>query len=227
MKILIATVFGVGGIFLLALPVVGQGRQASPTHVERIDSAHTQEDEQRPTKPASSQTILSATQDLQKAVNGKASVRNRCRAQSKDLEIEETAEIVQSEKCKLVVKAVKTTKNAGDQKSPQAPSVVEFMIYSDLSDLTTPVLVETQKFAQCDAAAGEVVKVSSRADPKKPLEVLRRAPQDATGEGVKQTRRDLSLFFADPAAAKHAAKALDRAIKACGGKEWPDDDDLP
>jgi hypothetical protein len=35
------------------------------------------------------------------------------------------------------------------------------------------------------------------------------------------------MFFADPAAAKHAAKALDRAIKACGGREWPDEDDLP
>jgi hypothetical protein len=37
----------------------------------------------------------------------------------------------------------------------------------------------------------------------------------------------LSFFFSDEAKAKKAARSLDRAVRSCGGKEWPDEDDLP
>jgi len=227
MKMVLSALWIIARILLLTQLFIGPGQGEPPKLVARADSGKSQEEEP-PRKPASSQTISSATRAFQSAVNGKAFVRNRCRAQGKDVDIEETAEVVQSEKCKLVVKAVKTTHpEEVHDNSSDTPSVIEFMIHADLSDLTTPVLVETQKFAQCDATGVEVLKVSSRSDPKKPLQVVRRAKPGATSEDLKQTRRDLSLFFADPTAAKRAANALDRAIKACGGKEWPDEDDLP
>jgi hypothetical protein len=162
-------------------------------------------------------------------VNGKASVRNRCRAQGKESEIEETTEVVETDRCKLVVKTTKTTRTSHTPKEGPADiqPAVEFLIYADMSELTTPVLVEPQKFPQCDAGGLGVLKVSSRSDPKHPIQVLRRSRATKPDGGTKQTRRDLSLFFADPKAAKRAADTLDRAVKACGGKEWPDEDDLP
>jgi hypothetical protein len=222
------TLCSVGGILLLAPHMVGQGREAPLTLVARTDFSKTQEDEEGARQPANSQTISSATRDFQRAVNGKTLVRNQCRAQGKSVEVEETAEVVEVDKCKVVIKTVKTT-HAGEDGEHSSQPAVEFLIHADLSDLTTPVLVETQKFAQCDAGGAGVLRVSSRSDPQKPMQVIRRSrPSAATDpQTAKQTRRDLSLFFADPVAAKKAANALDRAVKACGGKEWPDEDDLP
>jgi hypothetical protein len=198
--------------------------------VLRVRSGERQEREERERRPANSETISGATREFQQAVNGKASVRNLCHSQGKDSEIEETAEVVETDRCKVVVKARKTT-HAGNAQgnSTDRQQRVEFTVYADLSELTTPILVEPQKFAQCDAGGDGVLRVSSRSDPKKPIRVVRRSPNDPTkpDEGTKQTRRDLSLFFADPASARRAASALDRAVKACGGREWPDEDDLP
>ena len=187
----------------------------------------TQENDNEPRQPAGPRAIIAATAEFQKAVNGKASVRNHCRAQDKEIEIEETSEIIEKDRCKIILKTKKTTRPSESHKdSAGSPGSTEFMIYADLSDLTTPVLTEKQRFAQCDAGALDVVKVSSHTDPKQPIRVVRRALTAKDG-GSQQTRKDLSLFFADAKAAKRAADALERAIKACGGKEWPDEDDLP
>lgn len=223
---------GVAGILLIVLQFVGLAQEASLQVAARAGSSRSQDTEDQPRRPAGSKTILAVTRDLQKAVKGTAFVRNRCHAQGKELEIEEAAEIVEANQCNLVVRVRKTTRIVADLASTSKNSqpAVEFTLYADLSALTTPVLVETQKFAQCDARGIGVLKVSSRSDPKKPLQVVRRSQtQDSAKaeQGAKQSRRDLSLFFGDRTAAERTAEALTRAVKACGGTEWPDEDDLP
>jgi hypothetical protein len=213
----------------------------------------TQDVEERASRPSNSRDILAATGEFEKAVNGNAIVQNRCRVQGKDIEIEEITEVIKRDGCKLVVRARKLTRAAdtqaaacaaesekksstnrqsvvGQKQSTEWQQETEFTVYADLSELTTPIVVEKQKFAQCEAGGTGVLKVSSRSEPGKTLQVIRRSPSNGvTQEGpeVKQTRRDLSLFFSNPAAAEKARKALERTVKSCGGKEWPDEDDLP
>jgi hypothetical protein len=213
----------------------------------------TQEAAEQQKRPGNSEDILASTRQFQRVVNGNAIVRNRCRVQGKDIEIEETAEVIQTDGCKLVVRARKMTRPAdaraigspaeegkepsmdhrsadGQKQSANARQEIEFIVYADLSELTTPVLVETQKFGQCEAGGAGVLKVSSRSEPGKTMQVIRRSEANGTTsehEGVKQTRRDLSLFFSVPATAEKARKALELAVKSCGGNEWPDEDDLP
>jgi len=213
----------------------------------------TQEAGEQEKQPGSSKDILVSTRKFERAVNGNAIVRNRCRVQGKDIEIEETAEVIRTDGCKLVVRARKVTspadaraidspadgkktssmdhRSADDQvQSAKGREEIEFIVYADLSELTTPVLLETQKFGQCEAGGAGVLKVSSRSEPGKGMQVIRRSEANGTTkehEGVKQTRRDLSLFFSVPATAEKARKALELAVKSCGGNEWPDEDDLP
>jgi hypothetical protein len=212
-----------------------------------------QEGEGRTGRFRNSQDIGAATGEFEKAVNGNAMVRNRCRVQGKDIEIEETAEVIARDSCKLVVRMRKKTRAAdiqpaghraeGERKSSTDPQPAdgqespaewqqetEFTVYADSSELTTPVLVEKQKFAQCEAGGAGVLKVISRSEPGKTLQVIRRSHSNGgpqADQEVKQTRRDLSLFFSSPGEAKKARKALERTVKLCGGKEWPDEDDLP
>jgi len=197
--------------------------------------------EERAERPLKSQDISAVMAKFEKAVNGNAIVRNRCQFHGRDVEIEETAEIVEKDGCKLVVRARKVTRavkksltdhQSGDGKEQSAgeDQEIEFTLYADLSELTTPALLETQKFRQCEAGGAGVLKVSSRSQPGKTMQVIRRSETNGTSKEqpvVKQTRRDLSLFFSAPAAAEKARKALDRAVESCGGKEWPDEDDLP
>jgi hypothetical protein len=215
-------------VIFMVFPSAGQEWRMAPEPAVRPVSSQIQDDDEKPRKPASARAISVATSEFQKAVNGKASVRNRCQVQGKQSEIDENSEIVETDRCKLVVKTVKTTRPdvSPDASSTNREQSVEFTIHADLSELTTPVLVEPQKFAQCDAGAG-VLKVRSRSEPKHSMQVIRRSQADKPGESEKQTRKDLSLFFGDPKAAKKAADALDQAIRACGGGEWPDEDDLP
>jgi hypothetical protein len=202
-------------------------------------------------RPASAKEILAITGVFERAVNGNATVRNRCRVQHTETEIEETTEVIKRDGCKLVLKTRKVTRATDDQALGQPPDgpkkssgeppplvgqksdaqpEIEFTIYADLSQLTTPVLLEKQSFGQCEAGGAGVLRVSSRSAPGAALPVIRRSDKSgATGDGaaVKQTRRDLSLFFSARATAEKARRALERAVQSCGGKEWPDEDDLP
>jgi hypothetical protein len=212
----------------------------------------TQEAAEQQKRPGNSREILASTREFERAVNGNAIVRNRCPVQGRDIEIEESAEVIKTDGCKLVVKVRKVTRAgdarvidnpaeegkrpsmdhpADDQKqSANGRQEIEFIVYVDLSELTTPVLVETQKFGQCEAGGAGVLRVSSRSEPGKAMQVIRRSEANGTTkehEGVKQARRDLSLFFSVPATAEKARKALELAVKSCGGNEWPDEDDLP
>ena len=210
-----------------------------------------QEPEGQETRPGSTREILAATREFEQAVNGKAVVRNRCRVQGKDTEIEETAEVIKQDGCKLVLRARKVTRTVDAPAAPRpaekesskdnqsaddhkqftaGQQEIEFTAYADLSELTTPVLVETQKFGQCETTGAPVLKVSSRSEPGKAMRVSRKAhASNGTKDdpGHDQTRRDLSLFFSVPASAEKTRRALERAVKSCGGKEWPDEDDLP
>jgi hypothetical protein len=182
-----------------------------------------QETEQRPNIAGNPRVISQATEQFQNSVNGKSSVKERCQLQGKDIQVEETSEVLERRGCGLVLRTRKVSRSSEGQKQ------LEFTVYADLKELTTPVLVEKQSFAQCHPVGSVVLKVSSRSQPGKALQ-LQRSETDSTakaGQVEKQTRRDLSLFFADAGAANRAAKALDRAVTACGGNEWPDEDDLP
>lgn len=218
----------VGCALIIAFVSIGQAQQIKLKQSVRTASSLIQEEDEKPRHPESARAISAATMEFQKAVSRKASVLNRCLVQGNEKEIEEKSDVLEIDRCQLVVRTTKTT-SAGappNQSAAKPEQSVEFRIYADLSKLTTPVLVEPQKFAQCEAGAG-VLKVSSRSDPAEPIRVIRQSQNRVSEAGEKLTRKDLSLFFADPKAAKKAANALDRAIKACGGKQWPDEDDLP
>jgi hypothetical protein len=188
-----------------------------------------QEVEERAPRPGTAREILASTGAFEQAVNGKALVRNRCRIQGNDNEIEEAAEVIKRDGCHVVLRARKVTRAANSGKQLSKQQEIEFTVYADFSELTTPVLVETQKYGQCETTGSMVLKVSSRSEPGKSIQVIRRSQETGAAHdpGLKQTRRDLSLFFSDPAAAEKARKALERAVKSCGGNEWPDEDDLP
>lgn len=219
--------------------------------LEISSTSKAQEAEAQGRRPASSREILASTGDFERAVNGRAIVRNRCRVQRIDSEIEETTEVIKTDGCKLILRTRKVTRAADDQalnrpseaqkkssadhpasvgQESDTQQEVEFVMYVDLSELTTPVFVERQKFGQCEAGGTGVLKVSSRSAPGKAMPVIRRSNANRAakdGAELKQTRRDLSLFFSAPAAAEKARKALERAVRSCGGNEWPDEDDLP
>lgn len=215
-------------VVIVVLSSSGHSQRITPVPAVRATSSRIQEGDEKSRRPQSPRAISAATIEFQKAVNGKASVRNHCLVQSNESDIEEKSEVIETNHCQLVVRTTKTTRSAvtSNEGSPGAQQSIEFSIHADLSKLTIPVLVEPQKFAQCDAGAG-VLKVSSRSDPKEPMRVIRRTQGASPEADEKLTRKDLSLFFADPKAAKTAAGALERAVRACGGKEWPDEDDLP
>lgn len=179
-------------------------------------------------KPADKQSIAEATERLRRSVNGKAIVHNCHQSKGHDVKVEEGSEITQITGCDLILKTRKTTT------LPDGPRELEFTLYAHLADLTTPASVEPQSFSECKPATGAILKVMSRAQPGKTVRATRRLISDPGSGGSKSeqtetqtTRSDLSFFFSDPAIARNAARALDQALKVCGGKEWPDEDDLP
>ena len=177
---------------------------------------------------ASKQNIAGATERLSRSVNGRAMVRNVCQSKGSDIQVEERTEITQTSGCDLVFKTRKTTF------LPDGQQGVEFKLYVHLADLTTPSSVEPQSFSQCKTTQGAVLKVMSRVQPGKVLRATRRSSFIPSAGSSKPeepeaptTRSDLSFFFSDAASAAKAARALERAVKVCGGREWPDEDDLP
>jgi hypothetical protein len=140
--------------------------------------------------------------------------------------VEESTRISAINGCQLTVETTKLTKSASGEKT------LKFVLYVDLPDLTTPSSVVSKEFSACKPKNGAVLKLISPVQPGRKIRVSR---QETVGgdssagasAATEITRNDLSLFFSNPVAAKKAAAALDSAIKACGGQEWPDEDDLP
>lgn len=177
-------------------------------------------DGDRPHHPPSQKTIAAAIERLRISVNGKASVTNVCQSQGHEFRVEESSEITAIDGCKLTVETRKKTT------SPDSNQGVDFTLHVDLRDLTSPCAIEPQTFSACKPLDAAVIKVMSRVQPGKSVAVTRKSSSGS--EGVRQTvRKDVSFFFSNALAAKRAARALDHAVDACGGKEWPDDDDLP
>jgi hypothetical protein len=212
------------GLFLVVPQIVfSQNTLHLVTGQERGEA-----DREKEGKPADKQTIADATERLRRSVNGKAIVRNHCQSKGNDVQVEESSEITQISGCDLILKTRKTTT------LPDGPRRLEFTLYAHLADLTTPASVEPQSFAECKPSAGAILKVMSRAQPGKTVRATRRLISDpGTGASKSEqsetqtTRSDFSFFFSDAVTARRAARALDQALKVCGGKEWPDEDDIP
>ena len=185
------------------------------------------EDRDRHGKPADQKTIGEVTEQLKRSVNGRAVVRNLCLSRDNEVQVEESTEISETNGCNVTFKTRKATI------SQDGRHEVEFTLYPDLTELTTPLSVQPQDSSQCKPVGGAVrLKVMSRAQPGKLVWVTRKArfhganEKSSVDEPESQTtRNDVSFFFPDMAAAKKAARLLDLAVKLCGGKEWPDEDD--
>jgi hypothetical protein len=204
-------------------PLVSQNSLTVLPHQERRDT-----DREGAGETASKQNIAGATERLRRSVNGRAAVRNVCQSKGSDVQVEERTEITQISGCDLVFNTRKTTS------LPDGQHEVAFTLYVHLADLTTPSSVEPQSFSQCKTMQGALLKVMSRAQPGKVLRATRRSSFIPSAGSSKPeepeaatTRSDLSFFFSDAASAAKAARALEQAVKVCGGKEWPDEDDLP
>lgn len=183
---------------------------------------------EKPGKPGSPREVRELMAQLEKSVDGEATVHNVCHVQAQDVDVEESTGVTELRVCKLTF----TTRKISTGQSGRRE--VDFAIYADLAELTTPAVVEARTFPQCEPVKGSVTKLTARAMPGKKLRVLRRTMTEAMGGDGKKvepeaeiSRGDMSFFFSDPVAARKAANALDRAVRACGGTEWPDEDDLP
>jgi hypothetical protein len=177
---------------------------------------------------ADKRRISDATERLRQTVNGKALVRNHCQSKGRDFRVEESTEIVQISGCNLVLTTRKTTTSQDGRRE------LEFTLRADLADLTTPSSIQPQTFSQCKPVEGAVLRVMSRTQPGKAVQAIRRLSSNSAsgtskvvGPEIKTSRSDISFFFPDALTARKAARALNQALKGCGGKEWPDEDDLP
>lgn len=171
--------------------------------------------------------IAEKMERLRQSVNEKAEVRTRCTSQEPEIEVEEVTEIIGSSGCNLTVRTRKITTSSNHNDKDRRE--LEFTLYANLAELTTPPSVRPQTFSRCKSGEGPVLKVMSRVEPGKSLRAARRSgsPNAAENAETQIRRNDLSFFFPNEVKAKKAARALDQAIRRCGGKEWPDEDDLP
>jgi hypothetical protein len=212
----------------LVVPIVAESQNSFFSIVPWFSEFQGRKESVRPeTKRGNAQSISKATERLKRAVNGNSVVRNQCDAQGHSVEVEEKTEIADVDGCNLIVKTVKATDPGADGRE------LHFTLHANLADLSAPASVEPLTFSHCKPMEGSLVRVMSRTQPGKII----RTAQDSTSQPrggqphteQKETpgRKDLSFFFSDIAIARKAAGALDRAVALCGGKEWPDEDDLP
>jgi hypothetical protein len=214
--------------FLLAVPVIAESQNLTSSSVLSF-SAYQEGRESKRTQAekGDAQSIFKATERLKRTVNGNFVVKNHCQVQGRSVEVEESTEIAEVDGCNLIVKTVKTS-NPSDGRRER-----RFTFYANLGDLSTPASVEPLSFSQCKPVQGALVKVMSRAQPGKTVRTTRNSTsppeggQASTDQQETPARKDLSFFFSDTAIARRTARALDHAVTICGGKEWPDEDDLP
>ena len=184
---------------------------------------HGDADRERGERKVEKRTVAELTAELRRKVNGKAAVSTTCDIGGQQVEVEENTEVLETSECRV---RFRTRKSSGAGESHRQ---TEFTLSVDLADLTFPSTVEQQSFSRCKPVQGRVLKLMSRTQPGKSVRSSRRA-EGFTGSDTSQSERsrhDLSLFFADERFARQAGQILDRAIQKCGGKEWPDEDDLP
>jgi hypothetical protein len=177
----------------------------------------TEKKEARARKPGDVQSILKATDLLKRVVNGNSVVKNQCQIRGRTAEVQENTEISEADGCNLIVRTVKTSGYGEDRRQ------LQFTVRASLADLTTPASVEPQTFSGCKPGNGVLLKVMSRVQPGKSIPTSRSSTAQAE---TAPARKDLSFFFSDAVIARRA-RALDHAVAACGGREWPDEDDLP
>lgn len=212
----------------VVVPIVAESQNPVFSAGPRLNEFQVRKESERPkTEKGNAQSIYKATERLKRSVNGKSVVKNECDAQGHSVEVEEETEIAEVDGCSLIVKTVKTTNPAADSKE------LQFTLYANLTDLSTPAAVEPVSFSHCKPREGSLVRVMSRAQTGKVIPTAQNStlqPRDGqphTEQKETPGRKDLSFFFSDLAIATKAARALDRAVAVCGGKEWPDEDDLP
>ena len=212
----------------LMIPIVAESQNPVFSTVPWFSDFQEHKESERPeTEKGNAQSISKAIERLKRAVNGNSVVRNQCDAQGHTVEIEEKTEIAEVDRCKLIVKTVKTTNPGAD--GPE----LHFTLHANLTDLSTPASVVPLSFSHCQPMEGSLVRVMSRTQPGKIIRTAQnstsqlRDAQPHTEQKEAPGRKDLSFFFSDIAVARKAAGALDRAVALCGGKEWPDEDDLP
>lgn len=190
----------------------------------RLDSQEREVEGEHKERALTNEQMHEFAERLRRLVNGKAAVKNQCQVQdqkvSQEVQVEESSQITEISGCKIILVTAKTTNFA------TGPRHVEFTLSANLADLTTPAAVQTQTFSQCKPIDGAVVKLMSRAAPGKTVHVSR-SENKADAKQTESLRGDLSFFFPNLAAAQRAGRTIDRMIQSCGGKEWPDEDDLP
>ena len=213
---------------LFLIPIVAESQNPVFSTVSRLSDFQERKESERPkTEKGNAQSISKATERLKRVVNGNSVVKNQCEVQGHSVEVEEKTEIAQMDGCTLIVKTVKTTNPGAERRE------LHFTLYANLADLSTPASVEPLSFSQCRPVQGELVRVMSRTQPGKIIRTTQNStsqPRDGqphTEQKESPDRKDLIFFFSDTAVARRAAGALDLAIALCGGKEWPDEDDLP
>jgi len=177
-----------------------------------------QKEEIRTSKPGDVQSIRKATEQLKRVVNSNSIVKNQCQIQGRTVQVEENTEISEADGCNVIVKTVKTTGSGKDRRQ------VQFTMRANLADLSTPASVESQAFSGCKTENGVLLKVMSRVQPGKSIPTSRVSTSQPE---TAPPKKDLSFFFSDAVIARRAARALGHAVAACGGTEWPDEDDLP
>ena len=212
----------------LMIPIVAKSQNPFFSTVPWLSEFQKRKESERPeTEKGNAQSISKAIERLKRAVNGNSVVKNQCEVQGHSVEVEEKTEITRMDGCMLIVKTVKTANPGAERRE------LQFTLYANLADLSTPASVEPLSFSQCKPAQGELVRVMSRTQPGKTFWTTQNStsqPRDGqphTEQKETPRRKDLSFFFSDSSVARKAAGALDRAVALCGGKEWPDEDDLP
>jgi hypothetical protein len=212
-------------LVLIPLGLSSQTLTSSPSLVPIKGQERRNRDPENKDQLAYPQAIRRAIEGLRQAVNRHSAITTQCRVQGQDVDVNESFEIIETKGCAVVVTTVK--------KNSSQAGYTRFTLRANLKDLTTPTSVEPLKLSGCEPKTGALFQIVSRTQLGKTLRTTRISQtadtpaNDPLAEKEVPPRKGLSFFFASPELAKKAARALDRAVAACGGEEWPDEDDLP
>ena len=103
----------------------------------------TETEEARTSKPGDLQSLLKATEQLKRVVNGNSIVKNQCQIKGRTVQVKRTQKSSKADGCNVIVKTVKTS-GLGE-----ARRQLQFIMRAHLADLSTPASVEPQSFSGC------------------------------------------------------------------------------